>query len=120
MMKCNQAFRTDNPLRVLRSVYKEQRKRNSDPADQEDFIRLKSREIFNLAGLSLSETALYSILTKLAIAGHLEVHANPDHSQGIMYSITSQGIHCCLCHRYQQGFDPIPVDFKCGSIALDT
>lgn len=118
-MKCNQAFRTANPHRILRSIYRQQMVAHSEPAASEDFIRLKSREVFNLAGLGLSHTALYSILTKLAVTGQLSVHSDPEHKQGYKYSITQQGMRCCKCQGYQEGFEPIPVDFICGPVALD-
>ncbi len=118
-MKCIPAFRTDNPHRVLRCMYRQQMLSNRAPRDDADFIRLKSRDIFRFANLGLSDTALYSVLTKLVLAEHLSVHSNPEHQQGFKYSITPKGIHCCKCQSYQEGFEPTPIDFKCGSAALD-
>ncbi len=118
-MACNHSFRTNNPLKILRAVVNEQHKINPVPAKDAEFVRLKSREIFNLANLGISDTAKYSILTKLAISGQLSVHSNPEHKQSIRYSVTQQGLHCYKCHRYQEGIEPAPENFKCGAVPMD-
>lgn len=115
-MKCTHTFRTISPQKMLRGVYIEQMKANPAPLQDDDFLRLKSRDIFRIAGLDLSHAALYVILTKLTENGLFTVHQNPDHSQGFVYSITAQGMRCCKCKAYQDGFEPFPPGFSCGPI----
>ena len=115
-MTCTHSFRTVSPQKILRGVYIEQMKMHRNPLHDEDFLRLKSRDIFRIAGLELSHAALYSILTKLTESGLFSVHQNPNHAQGFVYSITAQGMRCCRCKAYQDGFKPLPPGFSCGPI----
>ena len=115
-MTCTHSFRTVNPQKILRAVYIEQMKTHPNPTQDDDFLRLKSRDIFLIAGLNLSHAALYSILTKLTESGLFSVHQNPDHAQGFVYSITTQGMRCCKCKAYQDGYEPSPPGFSCGPI----
>ena len=120
-MTCTHSFRTVNPQRMLRGVYIEQMKTHPNPLLDSDFLKLRSRDVFRIAGLDLSHAALYSILTKLTESGLLSVHRNPDHAQGFVYSITAQGMRCCKCRAYQDGYEPLPPGFSCGPIgALNT
>ncbi len=118
-MTCNHSFRTNNPLKILRAIYNEQCKVNAAPEEESDFLRFKSREVFNIANVDISDTAKYSILTKLAVGGQLSIHSNPEHKQGYRYSITPQGLHCYKCHRYQEGIESAPENFKCGALPMD-
>lgn len=117
-MTCSHEFRTFNPHRVLKSVYAAQTNVNPSPAQDEDFLRLKSREIIGISNLGISDTAVYSILTKLAVHGLLNVFSNPDHEQGFVYSISHQGMRCCRCKYYQEGFEPAPAGFVCGPVEV--
>ncbi len=117
-MTCTHSFRTVSPQRILRGIFIEQLKKHPNPVQDDDFLRLKSRDIFRIAGLDLSHAALYSILTKLAESGLFSVHRNPDHAQGFVYSITAQGMRCCKCKAYQDGYEPLPPGFSCGPIGV--
>lgn len=117
-MTCSHKFRTFNPHRVLKSVYAAQVKVNPSPVNDHQFLRLTSRDIIRMSNLDISDTSIYSILTKLTFSSLLSVHQNPDHEQGYVYSITTQGMHCCKCKHYQEGFEPAPAGFVCGPVEV--
>lgn len=114
-MKCRPIFRSDSPHKLLQTVFNEQVKFNSTPKKPEDFVHLKSSEIIMSSGLTIAISAMYTNLTRLAECGRLAVHSNPDHSQGFMYSITLQGIHCCRCRQFDMGSFETE-SFQCGPI----
>ncbi len=118
-MTCKHSFRTNNPHKILRAVYVEQRNANPNPTAAGDFVSLRSRDLFNAAGLGISDTAKYSILTKLCLSGLLSVHGDPNHKQALRYSLTLQGLQCLRCYRYQEAIEPAPEDFRCGSVTTD-
>ena len=97
--KCPE-FRTKSPDIILLALYKEQNKFNRNPQAPDDFKKVDSRALFGNAadlGLSISLPNLHLSVTKLAVAGRIAIHSNPDHAQAYLYSITHQGIHCCKC-----------------------
>ncbi len=118
-MTCNHSFRTNNPHKILRSLFVEQCKVNPAPKKQDDFITLRSRELFTVAGIGISDSAKYNIITKLCLSGLLSLHTDPNHKQAVRYSLTAQGMRCQQCYRYQEGIEPAPVDFKCGPATTD-
>ena len=119
-MTCNHSFRTNNPHKMLRALFNEQCRADPAPQKQDDFVTMRSREIFTAASLSISDSAKYNILTKLCISGLVSIHTDPNHKQAVRYSLTLQGMQCQQCYRYQEGIEPTPKDFKCGSVSIDT
>lgn len=119
-MTCNHRFRTNNPHKVLRALFNEQCKVEPAPQQRDDFVTLRSRELFTAAGLPISDSAKYNILTKLCVSGLLSVHSDPDHKQAVRYSITLQGMQCQQCYRYQDGIEAKPKNFRCGAVSVDT
>lgn len=118
-MTCNHSFRTNNPHKILRAVYVEQQKANANPKAASDFVTMRSRDLFNAAGLVISDTAKYNILTKLCTSGLLSVYTDQNHKQAYRYSLTPQGIQCLRCYRYQEAIEPTPENFRCGSVTTD-
>ncbi len=117
-MTCSHRFKTTSPHRVLKSIYAAQMKANPLPIHESEFVRLKSRAIIQKSNLRISDTAIYSILTKLTFENLISVHSNPDHKQGYSYSITTQGMHCYKCKHYQEGLEPAPAGFVCGPVEV--
>ncbi len=118
-MTCSHQFRTTTPYRLLGVVNQEQLRLNPTPTNPGDYVRLPSREIFNLADLQYSDTALYNALTKLTINGLLEVNQCPDHDQRFVYSITAQGQHCFKCKHFDNEAAN-SVEFRCGPVNHST
>lgn len=116
-MTCIKSFRTNNPHKILRALFNEQRKVDSNPQEDADFVKLRSTELFAAAGIPITNTAKYSIVTKLTVGGLLSVHSDPNHKQAMRYALTPQGMRCQQCHSYQEGIEPMPKGFRCGAIS---